>query len=376
MNGCSRLTPALAVGLSLLAAGVSAQPGAPGAAPAGAQPVAVISEAQVREHALAILTEAASAGTPELRANAIEGLVPVPSRLEPVLPRALTDTSSGVRAVAAMAAGKAGVASAAEFIRPLLNDPSPLVRASAILGMTKLAMSPAGRRVNLQAPDPSPLAGMLWSRDPREVAQAAFVLGELGNTTALPMLKEARRQPMARTGTVQRRVTQLQIAEAMAKLGDDSVLGDIRAGLYPSSPDELEVAALAAQITGQVGDKQSILQLDYLAKPRPKDDAGAIPGEVRLAAAAAISKLGDPMGLPTADEYLLSPMPELRAAAAMVYGELGLRSFEIAGAGPGGSRGMVEVIPKLAGLLEDTEVRVRVSAAAAVLKITDRQSGR
>jgi HEAT repeat protein len=359
------LAPPSILLVTLIAGSAVAQPPEPSPRQtgAGAPPAAIaprpepapldeVAQAQLRERAISVLADLAQSPQPEVRANALEALIPVPTRLEPIVRRALVDESAGVRAVAAMAAGKAGVVSVADFIRPLVNDPSPLVQASAILGLSRLALSPAGQRAGLQPPDPSPLARMLWSSDARERSQAAFVLGELGNASALPMLREARRQPMRRASTAQARLVQLQIAEAMAKLGDDTVLGDIRAALYPAAPDDLEAAALAAQIVGQVGDKQSTLQLDYLCRPRQGPE-GPAPAEVRLAAAGALSKLGDPLGLPTADEFLTSPTPSLRAQAALVYGEYARRT-------------MLSVV---APLLDDADPQVRAAAGAAILKM-------
>lgn len=356
-------TAAVAQPANTLDAPVTRQPG--GAAVNLPAPLDAVAAAQLREQALDVLTDLAQRGEPQVRANALEGLALVPTRLEPVIRRALVDENPGVRAVAAMAAGKARLASVAEFVRPLLNDPSNLVRASAIVGLSQIAMSPAGRSARIELPDPSPLARMLWSRDPREQGQAAFALGEIGNTSALPMLREAVRQPMPRAGANEKRIVQLQMNEAMAKMGDDTVLGEIRAALYPSSPADLEVAALAAQVVGQVGDKQSILQLDYLCQPRNTSgrtggaapDEGQMPAEVRLAAAAAIGKLGDPMGIPTATEFLTSPSPAYRAAAALAIGEAG--------------RVSTLSLALLQPVINDPEPSVQAAAAAGIIKATD-----
>lgn len=61
------------------------------------------------------------------------------------------------------------------------------------------------------------------------------------------------------------RLLQLQLAEAMVKLGEDDQIATIRAALYPSRPEDLEATALAVQIIGQVKDRGSIDELIYLS---------------------------------------------------------------------------------------------------------------
>ncbi len=322
-------------------------------APAGIVPMDDTAAAQLRQLAIDTLINYASNGTPELRANAMEGLIPLPSRLEPVARKALVDANAGVKAVGAMATGRAGLVSLAPFVQPLLSDPSPMVRSSAIFAMGKLASTREGRG-SVQTPDPSPLATMLTSTDTRERSQAAFVLGELGNKSAIPMLREALKKGAARATPAQTRIMQLQISEAIAKLGDDAALGDLRGALFPAQSEDLEVAALASQIVGQVEDRQSVGQLSYLVTHNDPRE-GRFPAEVRLAAGAAMAKLGEPGGSKVADDYTNDPSPAIRAQAALTYGE-----------------GARDNLSRLAGMVSDPEAIVRIAAAAAVLKITDR----
>ena len=99
------------------------------------------------------------------------------------------------------------------------------------------------------------------------------------------------------------KLMQLQVSEALVKLGDDENVQSIRAALYPSRPEELEATALAVQILGQVRDKGSSGAMIHLAET--KDAAGRpLPAEIRLGIAAALAKLGSPQGGFIADEFV------------------------------------------------------------------------
>lgn len=305
-----------------------------------------VARASLRESAIEMLESAATSPDPQLRANALEGLGLAPTRLEPLLAAGLTDVNPGVRSVAAVMAGRSGATGLAAKLKPLLDDPSAHVRASAILGLRKM-----GADV-----DPTPLAALLLSSESTRVrAQAAFVLGEMGDASGLRLLRAAARSPMPRAGPSEVRLLQLQIAEAMVKLGDEAQVKAIRAALYPSRPEELEAMALAVQILGEIRDQASVDQLIYLSAFR-NEAKQPYPAEVRLAVAEALAKLGRPEGVFIAREYATSEIPAVRAQAAHVYGHAG----------------GVEHLGALVRLLDDAEGIVRVSAAAATLRVLER----
>lgn len=291
---------------------------------------------RLRETALDTLIAATGSTLPQARANAIEALAEAPSRLEPLLAAALRDQNAGVRSTAAMMVGRLGLRKFEADVRPLLEDPSPFVRASAIYALSK-----SGAPVN-----PTPLAGLLMGDpSPRVRAHAAFLIGEMGDPSALGLLRDAAR------GADQRSL-QLQLAEAMVKLGKADEIEVIRAALYPSRNEELENAALACQIAGQLRDEGSRPSLIVLTALKVRGQP--MPAEVRLAAAAALGRLGQPQGEFVADEYYRHPVPAIRAQAAFVY------------AGVGGPSAM----PKLELLMGDPDETVRVAAAAAVVRLS------
>lgn len=335
------------LGVLLMVSGAVAQDAS--GEPAGEQTLASIELSQVRERAIAALVELAKDERPEVRANAIEALTPVASRVEPVVRAGLVDPNPGVRSVAAMVVGEAQLGRAAQAARPLLSDRWPQTQASAIYALRRNAIEV----------DPSPLAGMLLgAEDPRVRAQAAFVLGELGEESAAPMLREAIRQDMTRVGEVPKRLMRLQMAEALIKLGDDTPLSMVRASLYPSRPEELEATALAVQVLGEVGDRGSIDQLIYLSAEQT-DESRTMPAEVRLAVAQSLAKMGLREGTFLADEFAGSGIEAVRAQAASVYGLAGTR----------------EHLVRLGGLAEDESALVRTAAWAGVLQIADREIG-
>jgi HEAT repeat protein len=268
-----------------------------------------------------------------------------------VIARGLRDPNLGVRAVAAVAAGKAGATRLAPQIESLLFDGSPYARSGAIFALAKM-----GQNV-----DQTPLARMLLNDpQPRVRAQAAFLLGELGNDSALPLLREAATSRPARATPGELALLDLQVAEALVKLGDEGAIHGVRAALYPARPEDLEATALAVQVLGEVRDRASVSQLVALSTYRDRTGQ-QMPAEVRMNVAIALAKMGKREGSFIADEFRDNPQPVLRAQAAAVYG--------FATADPTN-------LSKLERLLEDPEPMVRVAAAAGVIRATGEGSRR
>jgi HEAT repeat protein len=308
-------------------------------------PLSTTEKAALREKALALLVTMAQNGTPEERANALEALVQTPQRLASVAESGLTDQNLGVRAVAAMAVGKARLATLAPRVRPLLQDESPFVRAAAMFALKRFGASV----------DISPLAGMLFDSSARVRAQAAYVLGEMGDKSAVPLLREAHKSLSARANPTEVRLSDLQLAEARVKLGDDSALADVRSALFPAKEEDLEAAVLAVQIIGQIKDAVSVNRLIELTAQ--KEPGGQeLPGELRMAAASALARMGQPHGTYIAQEYFQGEKESLRAQAASLLGDIQ----------------RPENLQIVSRLMEDPDGRVRIAAAAAVVKITDR----
>ncbi len=278
-----------------------------------------------------------------MRANAIEGLSETPARLGPVLGVALRDSNEGVRAVAAAVAGRTGQREQLGAVRALHRDRSPFVQASALYASTQLG----DREVDI-----TPLGGLLTqSGSARVRAHAATMVGMIGDASAVPMLRSAAAAQMPRAGEGEVRLLRLSISEALVRLGEDEELHTLHAALFPSTPDELEAAAIAAQMLGEIGSRRSIPELTNLVVYEDTATGQRMPAEVRLAAAKSLGELGKTDGAFVGLEYVNDANPLIRAQAARALGVM-----------RGG-----EVRPALERLLQDTDPLVRVSAAAGVL---------
>lgn len=305
----------------------------------------LVERTALRERALDLLTELTASSQPEVRANAGEALARTPSRLKPYAGALLADQNLGVRGITAMAVGKAKIKGFSDQLRRLSRENTPIIKASALY-----ALRNTGETVDL-----SPISDMLTSGEPQTRAHAAFVLGELGDASALPMLRDVARSTEVHGSYGQVRSMELQIAEARAKLGDVEALHEIRAGLFPAQAEDLEVTALACQIVGELKDRTQIDRLVNLTTMT--DDQGKpMPAEVRLAAAGALAKIGLRQGSFIAAEYVSSPVEPQRSQAAYVFGETG----------------QIANLVTLEKMLQDESGRVRVAAAAAIVRITDR----
>jgi HEAT repeat protein len=300
----------------------------------------------LRERAIETLNMLAADPQPEWRLNALEALTDAPGRLVPAVERGLRDSNEGVRAGAAMIAGRTGIPGLVGALRPLLNDRSPYVQAAAIYALTKVGAPP----------DPTPLGTMLLN-DPsiRVRSHVVVILGDLGDPSALPMIRHALTRS-AKASPVEQRLFQIQAAEAMYKLGEEAQIETILAALLPATADDLEVTALAVQILGELEYRPAIADLNNLAGD--VDPSGRrMPAEVRLAAAAALAKLGQPRGVALiADEFATDQNPALRAQAAYVYGAIG----------------NAQDLARLKPMMGDQSGLVRVYASSAILKVSGR----
>lgn len=306
----------------------------------------------LRERALGSLEEYSRGEDAQSRANAIEALQKAPGRAERAVERGLRDENMGVRFVAAMTASRLRLASQAENLTILLDDPEPMVRAAAICALRR-----CGQRA-----DPTLLASMLASKDLRVRSQAAFLLGEIGDASAIPMLRDMSGLHPDIGLPSEQRLFRLQVAEALVKLGWKDAIHPIRAALYPSSPEEVEASILAAQILGELRDRASVPELINRIEDRVSGGSSQylMPPEMRLAATISLAKMGYRDGRYVALEHLSASNPPLRSQAVVALGETGV----------------AEDLQLLdAVLTDDPAPMVRVAAASAIISLTDRLAG-
>jgi HEAT repeat protein len=301
-----------------------------------------IEAGKLREDAIATIeTLFRTSKYDQIRAHAVEAAGASPKRLREIIELGITDPSPGVRSVSAGVVGKHSLREFAPALRPLLKDASQHVRASAIYALTRTGDNP----------DQTPLGQMLLTdSDPWVNRHAASMIGEVRNKTALPLLQNALTQRVPNMPPTHQRIMQLLVAESMVKLGDESQRPVLRAALFPSQPEDLESAAIAAQILGEVNDREAAGQMLNVASYTDKNGK-LYPAEVRLAIAGSLAKMGQPAAAGIADEYLQGTTVH-QAQAATVYGEVGGTTHW----------------GKLATLMKHPNELVRISAASAILK--------
>jgi HEAT repeat protein len=217
------------------------------------------------------------------------------------------------------------------------------VRAAAIFALRK-----CNRPV-----DPTPLASMVVSDDPEVRGNAAIVLGELGNRSAVPLLQNALGHGLALANPSRVRIVELQIAEAQVKLGDKRAVEPIRAALY-APPEQAEIVILACQICGRLRDQPSAGCLRGLLDATGQDMR---PPEIRLAAITGLAVMGggeESMGREI-EAAAMNQRADLRAQAAVAMAALKDRNL----------------LPVAEVLLSDTNPMVQIAAAKAVAVLTE-----
>jgi len=335
------------IGLVTLSGCASGGGGGNAPQPEPAITLSAVERSELRERAATLLSDMAMDQDPAIRANAIESLSRAPARLRTVLPVALGDANPAVRSVAAMAAGQSERCEVSAQLRGMLTDSSPFVRSSAAFALAKCG----------EAVDLAELATLLLTDpSPRLRAHASYLLGELGDASAVPMLLDAAAQPLPRATDIEARLLQIQIAEALVKLGDRAQSHTLYTALYAFRAEELEATVLAVQILGELGLRESISNLNNLLAFRD-ERGGTMPPEVQLITARALMRLGargEPPYVQVGRVHADSPDPGLRALAAHVLGE---------------SRQDAD-LHRLRRLLQDPEPVVQVAAGAGILRST------
>ncbi len=293
-----------------------------------------------RAVAIDLLYQASQSEHALLRAHAMEATHGAPASAEVILAGGLADPNRGVRFSAAMTAGDLALADLVPLLELLLHDASYSVRAAAAYALVKI-----GQDVDLTF-----LAEMLFSGNPELKANAAMVLGRLGNKSAIPLLKKAIGSGLNGVDPARARVVEMQVAEALVELGSLAELQAIHAALFAPS-EQGELKALACQICGRLRDRAAYSTLMVLAiRTNQQQEAP----EIRLLATEAIALI-EPAETPTevAIGYLGDPTPSLRALAALTLG----------------SSGDLSLIPQLALLMQDENPSVQVAAATAILRL-------
>jgi HEAT repeat protein len=303
-------------------------------APAEAPPLTT-----VREQAVQIVLGATRSEDALLRTNAVEASQWMGGRALPVCQLALQDEHPAVRFSALYVLGKLKLLPPGSSLNAMLDGKQPpFVEAAAIYAAArggKASDAMIGR-----------LGRYVFHSDPSVRANAVMLLGELGNNSAVAMLRQAAQRPEGDRNTpIRWALLRLQTAEAQFKLGEGKAIDSIRGSCY-SGLDEVRI--LAVQTLGRLDDRAMAGNLvNFLADN---------PVEFRLAAADALARMGNITGLPVILEGASFDVPTVRAQAAFALGHASQRPD---------ARGT------LIRLLDDSDPAVRLAAAAAVLEVTN-----
>ncbi len=300
-------------------------------------PVNVKQAAQTR--AVQQILVSARSADPILRANAIEAAEALPRRIGPLVQQALNDPHPVVRYAALVTIGKLKIAGVAPSARSFLQDTNESVRAAAIFALARnFGTNP---QTSSMAVDVSALGGLAFSSNPGTRANVAYLMGYMGDSSAIALLKAAARQKLHTATPARMLLVRLQVAEAIHKLGDGEMLDSIRAGMF-SQFDEVRI--LSVQILGRLFDRQWEAAVENALK-RP-------PIELQLAAAGTLARFGNRKGLNLMLDAAQSGSVLLRSQAAITLGMF---------------RNEPQATQMLMGLLTDQSESVRLSAAAGLL---------
>ncbi len=348
-----RLGLALLTCLALLTAACQTTSTNPGGAAAAAHE-------QQHRRAIDEIQQAAANPDPQLRMRAIEATQHLHAHAPTLVAQAVQDPHPAVRYAAWVTAGRLRVTELEAPARAAAQnaDETDFVRAAAAFAAAQMI-----RPADPDAPPPvvpagvdlGPLAGLLWSERAGMRANAAVLLGETGSPSARPMLRDAAKRPTPRAARTDQTLLELQISEALVKLGEEDQLKALRLAAY-SKDDEVRV--LAVLMLGRLDDQTMEGALLGFLKQDPQ--------ELRLAAAQALGHMGWPDGLPAALKGATSDLERIRAQSALALG----RAMTAIPATDSvhDTQARVAAYTALDRLLSDPAASVRLSAAAAVLE--------
>lgn len=327
---------------------------------------------QSKPSAYAVLRAAGQSDNPRERLAALEAVQYAPDAAFELARRRLSDENPAVRFGALVTVGKLKLTGLSDAALDLMRDDNESVRAAALFAAKR-----CGKEVDL-----SPLGWMLANGSSGARANAAMLIGELGDPQAIDMLRAMAAKPMPRVSAAQRSWVRLQFAEAMLRLDadDDETLGSIRASVYSTLDD---VRVLAIQILGEVGDRSVQGGLSHIIK---RDN----PIQVKIAAAQSLVRMGNrqvAQVLLDATRYDARQLrkdlteyvnknqvggPEAAAIRELLNDEQAresaaaeVRAQAAVGLGYVASASSAE---RLATLLDDPDPIVRVAAASAILR--------
>lgn len=296
-------------------------------------------EVSLETRALDLLSRAAESDLDVLRANALEALVRVdPDMGRPHFRSALDSQNPLVRYAGCMAVGDVRDSSALPLVRRLLDDADPRVRLASAYAAYRCGFTDAGRTL---------LSTMNDSPDEKMRAEAAYLIGKLGDKKAMKALVRATDRETS--GYV---VVHMQTA--MAMLGDERMVDKLIEYILKS---DSVTRIVALQSLCELRDDRARRALQY----RMADKSDYL--ESRLLAARGLGRLGLRDGYMIAYQALNYRAGEKQDA----NDQMRVRTNAALALGSMGDHRALSALRDLAS--SDSDERVQVAASLAILQI-------
>jgi len=289
----------------------------------------------LESQALRVVVAGLADPDPRIRANAVEVVALTREvLLMPKVQRLLHDPVAPVRFLAAVAVGDLEYALARNDVTQLLNDSNPNVKIAAAYALMKLGNANSFKVFR----------DAITSEDQTVRANAALLLGKSGRRDAVRFLYWALRDDASADKVV------LQAVESIAMLGDDRIYPKLWTRLISAYADDRVLGIRAMGALGTEEAKNALVTM--------LDDPVL---EVRLAAAAQLGKLGEPIGEPE----VLHVFQGDALAAMDPQGQQRVKVLTALAIGEIGSKSLTRHLPPL---LADPSRQVRLATAKAVLQ--------
>ena len=290
----------------------------------------------LRQQALEIVRTGLKDENGLIRSHAVEVVSASNTKeLMPTVAILLSDQSIAVRFATAVAVGDTAYSPAAGAVKRLLDEPNENTKMAAAYALTKLGRTEYGNFIR----------SLLKSKDQTVRANAALLLGKMGDKSDIALLYQTLQDPYSFDKV------KIQTIESIARLGDKNIYrGKLWALLISKQADDRVMGIRAMGALGTTEAKNAIATM--------LDDDVL---EVRLCAAEELGRLGDTTGDSEILSYFAENLPNLdktsmaNTIATMAIGRIG---------GPS----LTRFLPRL---LQSKSKEVRLSAAQSVLLLTN-----
>ncbi len=287
---------------------------------------------RLKSKALKIVREALADESGVIRSHAIEVIVTTQRReLMPQVLKLLADEYVGVRFTAGVAVGDMEYTPGEYMVKPMLEDPNPNAGIAAAYAMARLGRAGYADRIR----------EMALSEDQTVRANAALLLGKLGDKANLPLLYDVLRA----LDSVDK--VKFQAVESIARLGDERIYKDkLWPMLISKYADDRVMGIRGMGLLNTTDSKNAIITM-------LQDEVR----EIRLCAAEQLARMGDLAGESEVIGYFKTQHPDINQAfIPNIFATMALGRMTMA---PGG-----KYLPQL---LQSRSKVIRLTAAQSVL---------